>query len=239
MSEYTTGEIAEKVNVSVRTIQYYDKKKLLSPTKITTGGRRLYSDNDLNKLKLILLLKSMGLSLNSIKDVISSDNSNKILVLILTEQMKYLKEQSRETNEQIKAVDNVLNGLSDLDNFPINSIADINYIMNNKQLLRKVHLRMILWGLPMDLVEIGTLIYSIRSGNWWIFGIGMLLVIVSAALLTKYYFGSVNYICPNCNSIFKPKFKEAFFAKHTLKTRKLTCLVCGKKDFCVEVFDNK
>ncbi|APX71527.1 MerR family transcriptional regulator [Companilactobacillus allii] len=237
MSEYTTGEIAKKVNVSVRTIQYYDKKNILCPTQITESGRRLYSDNDLNKLKLIMLLKSMGLSLNSIKDILSSNNSTKIMILLLTEQKKSLQSQAKEADQKIKVVDNFLNGLSDMDNFPINSVEDIDYIMNNKQSLRRVHVRMILFGLPIDIVEIATLIYSIKSGNWWIFGLGMLVAIAGACWLTKYYFGSVNYICPNCNTIFKPRFKEAFFAKHTIKTRKLTCPNCGEKDFCVEVFN--
>lgn len=39
---FTTGEIAEKCGVSVRTVQYYDEKGLVRPTERTEGGRRLY-----------------------------------------------------------------------------------------------------------------------------------------------------------------------------------------------------
>lgn len=36
----TIGEMAKKLNVTVRTLQYYDKEGLLTPSAITSGGRR-------------------------------------------------------------------------------------------------------------------------------------------------------------------------------------------------------
>lgn len=42
----TVGELAKKMNVSVRTLQYYDKEGLLSPSAESEGGRRLYTDKD-------------------------------------------------------------------------------------------------------------------------------------------------------------------------------------------------
>lgn len=53
-------------------------------------------------------------------------------------------------------------------------------------------------------------------------------------VISRYYFKNVAYICPQCHEIFKPAFKEAFFARHTPNTRKLTCPHCGHKGFCVE-----
>lgn len=42
----TAGEVAKKMNVTVRTLQHYDKENLLSPSAISDGGRRLYTDKD-------------------------------------------------------------------------------------------------------------------------------------------------------------------------------------------------
>lgn len=42
MSKYTTGEIAKLCGVSVRTVQYYDTRNILTPSELTEGGRRLY-----------------------------------------------------------------------------------------------------------------------------------------------------------------------------------------------------
>ena len=43
----TVGEVAKKMGITVRTMQYYDKEGLLSPSAESEGGRRLYTDKDL------------------------------------------------------------------------------------------------------------------------------------------------------------------------------------------------
>ena len=63
----TVGEVAKKIGVTVRTLQYYDKEGLLSPSAESEGGRRLYTDKDLVILHQIISLKSLGFSLNDIK----------------------------------------------------------------------------------------------------------------------------------------------------------------------------
>jgi DNA-directed RNA polymerase subunit RPC12/RpoP len=57
--------------------------------------------------------------------------------------------------------------------------------------------------------------------------------------VSKYYFDHVAYICPECHEVFKPRFKEMFWAYHTPKMRRLTCPKCGRKGLCVEVYDEK
>jgi len=88
MSNYTTGEMAKLCNVSVRTVQYYDQKDILHPSAESEGGRRIYNDDDLTKLRIICTLKSIGLSLDSIKSIMESELSEKILTLLLDEQVK-------------------------------------------------------------------------------------------------------------------------------------------------------
>ena len=67
MSNYTTGEIAQKCSVSVRTVQYYDKQGILSPSQMTDANRRLYTDQEVKKLELIILLKELGCSIKDIR----------------------------------------------------------------------------------------------------------------------------------------------------------------------------
>lgn len=66
---FSIGEIAHTLGVSVRTLQYYDEQNLLKPF-MTEGGRRRYSRENLLRLEQILFLKSMGFSLEEIKDKI-------------------------------------------------------------------------------------------------------------------------------------------------------------------------
>lgn len=56
----TVGEVAKKMGVTVRTLQYYDEQNLLSPSSQSEGGRRLYTDKDVIKLYQILSLKHPG-----------------------------------------------------------------------------------------------------------------------------------------------------------------------------------
>lgn len=62
----TVGEFAKRVGVTVRTVQYYDQKGLLHPTRIGEANQRLYSEDDELEMRRILVLKYLGLSLSDI-----------------------------------------------------------------------------------------------------------------------------------------------------------------------------
>lgn len=63
----TIGELARRVGVTVRTIQYYDQQGLLSPSAKGPQNQRLYTDANVKDLYRILTLKYLGLSLAQIK----------------------------------------------------------------------------------------------------------------------------------------------------------------------------
>ncbi len=91
MSTYTTGEIAKICGVSIRTIQYYDTKNILKPYSFSEGGRRLYNEQDIQTLNLICLFKSIGLSLSKIKEILEDKEKEALIILIMNEQLKSLK----------------------------------------------------------------------------------------------------------------------------------------------------
>lgn len=110
--------------------------------------------------------------------------------------------------------------------------------MGNYSKLNRTHILMLGLGILMDLVEIGTLIYGIVKHIWWPFAAGIALVAVMGVWISRFYFKAVAYICPQCHQVFKPRFKEAFFARHTPKLRRLTRPHCGVKSFCIETYDD-
>ena len=77
MSLYTTGELAKKCNVSVRTIQYYDERGILVPTDLTEGGRRLFSEKDVATLETICFLRDLDISIKDIAEILEADESKK------------------------------------------------------------------------------------------------------------------------------------------------------------------
>lgn len=234
MSKYTTGEIAKLCGVSVRTVQYYDRRNILTPSELSEGGRRLYSEADLQRMKTICFLRELDLPINAIGELLSEEDPGSVIDILLEKQEKILKEEISEKEERLRKLEELRRASSRAERFSVESIGDIANIMENKKKLRKVRLVMLGVGLVIDAIEIGTLIYGITRGVWWPFAVGMVAVVFGAVVLSKYYFDNVAYICPKCHTVFKPKFKEAFFANHTPNTRKLTCTCCGHKGFCVE-----
>lgn len=234
MSTYTTGEMAKLCGISVRTVQFYDEKDLLKPAELTEGGRRLYIEEDLQKLRMICLLKTLGLSLDSIKGILTSENQNKVLLLLLDEQERQIDADMEKEQKQKQAIRAVRDDIRTLNRISVHSLADIEQNMTAKRKLRKTYATMLIVGIMMDIIEIGTLIYGIMKGIWWPFAAGMAAVILIGWLLVRMYYRNTAYICPECGKPFRPAFGEFLFARHTPKTRKLTCTICGYKGCCVE-----
>lgn len=64
---YRTGQFARRARVSERTLRYYDRVGLLSPSHYTESGYRMYTDEDYPRLQQILGLKYLGFSLEEIQ----------------------------------------------------------------------------------------------------------------------------------------------------------------------------
>ena len=68
-STYRIGELAAKVGVTERTIRYYEERGLLESVKRLDGGQRVYTDDDVRRLKFIQKLKVLGLSLAEMQEL--------------------------------------------------------------------------------------------------------------------------------------------------------------------------
>lgn len=66
---FSIGEIAEMVGMTTRTIRYYEEIGLLNSVKRLEGGKRIYTEDDLRRLKFIKRLKVLGLTLNDMKEL--------------------------------------------------------------------------------------------------------------------------------------------------------------------------
>lgn len=66
------NEVSRLTGVSIRTLQYYDKIGLLPPADYTEVGYRLYDDETLQKLQIILLFRELEFPLKDIRRIIES-----------------------------------------------------------------------------------------------------------------------------------------------------------------------
>ncbi len=101
----TVGELAKKMNTTVRTLQYYDKEGLLTPSAESEGGRRLYTDKDMVKLHQILSMKYLGFSLDEIKGHLASLDTPDDVARVLGEQARIVKEKIATLTETLRAIE--------------------------------------------------------------------------------------------------------------------------------------
>lgn len=100
----TVGEVAKKMGITVRTLQYYHKEGLLSPSAESEGGRRLYTDKDLVTLHQIVSLKSLGFSLDDIKRHLISLETPADVANALTKQADDIQEKIAQLTASLTAI---------------------------------------------------------------------------------------------------------------------------------------
>ena len=239
MSKYTTGEIAKLCGVSVRTVQYYDSRNILVPSELSEGGRRLYSEDDLKRMRIICFLREAGVPINSIGELFAEEHPEKVISILLDQQEQTLREELEEQQKKLSIVETIKRELKEVKNFSVESIGDIAFVMKNKNKLRKMRWLVVLTGIPVTALQWVSIVLWITHGLWWLFAIWACMAIPWGIVVSINYFKRVAYICPECHEVFRPRFKEVFWAYHTPKMRRLTCPKCGHRGLCVEVYAEK
>lgn len=67
---YSIGEVAEKMHISIHTLRYYDQEGLLPFIERSSNGRRVFHERDIILLNTIGCLKGTGMSLKEIKQYV-------------------------------------------------------------------------------------------------------------------------------------------------------------------------
>lgn len=231
---YTTGELAEACDTTVRTVQYYDQKGLLAPTSYSEGGRRLYTEDDAERLRFILLLKALGLKLAQIKGVLESPNREAILETLLDERQEELRQELAECTAMLQGIELLQADLQAFGHLSTTSTTAMDTRMKDNKARNRFWVVMVIMGVFMDAAWIGTLIYGIVSGVWWPFPMALLFVAAAGIWMIMRYDAHATYLCSVCKAEFRPKIGAFILSGHTPTTRKLTCPCCGTKDWCVE-----
>jgi DNA-binding transcriptional MerR regulator len=135
---YTTSQFAQRAAVTARTLRFYDKVGLLSPSEYTEAGYRLYSDEDLWSLQQILALKFLGLSLEEIKFCLQTDPER--LQETLATQKAMMHEKRNQLDAVLQAIERVevllRNGQGDWKSL-IDVIQVMQHMEQNKEWVNK------------------------------------------------------------------------------------------------------
>lgn len=95
----TVKDVSKLTGVSVRTLHYYDAIGLLTPTKVTDAGYRMYDDTALSRLQSILLFRELQFPLKEIKEFLDSPDFNQEETI--AQQIKLLELQYKHIGELI------------------------------------------------------------------------------------------------------------------------------------------
>ena len=118
---YRIGEIAERTGVSVETLRYYEKRRLLNAPARTEGGYRVYSDAVVHQVKFIKQAQSLGLTLDDIQQLAAgrlrtthAPSCRKVRALLtrrieeIDARVKELREFRRTLHDHLAACDGAL-----------------------------------------------------------------------------------------------------------------------------------
>ncbi|WP_159612518.1 MerR family transcriptional regulator [Glutamicibacter sp. JC586] len=106
--ELSIAQVSRIAGISSRTLRHYDHIGLFTPHHVAVNGYRYYEQRQLVQLQRILLLRDMGLSLESIAQILNEQRDE---VEALGEHVKVLEEQRHRLNRQITALNNTIKSL--------------------------------------------------------------------------------------------------------------------------------
>mgnify|MGYP002717552211 CR=1 FL=1 len=239
MSHYTIGELAKQSEVTIRTLQYYDRKGLLIANRQTDSNRRFYTDEHLKQLELILVLKQLGCTLDEIKILLDEDTNMKTLKTLLSIKKDDLHSKIEMNTHTLNKIKKVETYISEQSHSPIHHLTDIDHIMRQEHKMK--HFRKKVWisaGI-LGIIQYSGILLSLMKNSMKPFVVLLPFLILYVMALTVLYFKKVLYLCPNCQHTFKPTLGAFVKAKHTPKTRQLTCPNCHQTHYCIEVYQNE
>ncbi len=92
----TIKEVEERTSLSRSNIRFYEKEKLIEPSRNESNGYRDYSENDVENIKKIAYLRTLGISIEDIRSIISEKVT---LQEIIEKQNEVLKNQITDLNK--------------------------------------------------------------------------------------------------------------------------------------------
>ena len=114
--KYSIGEMSRMCEMSTRTIRYYEELGLLNSVKRIENGRRVYTDEDLRRLKLIKRLKILGLTLSEMHELESIWSIHKTNDAVLRRLLEILSSHLRRIDDRIADLDILRNEILEYQN---------------------------------------------------------------------------------------------------------------------------
>jgi hypothetical protein len=165
---------------------------------------------------------------------LESEAPGKVLSLLLDEQVKLLDNEINERQKQLEAISVIKESVRDKIAIPVNSIIDIERVMEKNKKVRKKFRKLVFIACLITVPTIAEIAIWVTNGMWIPFAIWFPIHTLIGVFLARYYYKNAAFICAECYSVFRPTFISVMFTSGTTKARWLTCSVCNHAGYCVE-----
>jgi DNA-binding transcriptional MerR regulator len=118
---HTISELAQEFGITTRTIRFYEEKGLISPMR--EGQKRLYSNSDRVRIKLILRGKRIGMTLQECVDFIDMYDPEHNNAEQLRSLIDNVKRRRESLLQQKRDIDDMLAGLDEVQSLCEESLA--------------------------------------------------------------------------------------------------------------------
>lgn len=236
---YTTGSLAESCGVTKRTVQYYDKENIVKPSKMSEGGRRLYTEEDVKKFKLVCLYRNLELPLKEIKHILNSDDQYKMLVNLLTEHQSSIDDQIKSLTELKERLSAVLEEIIVNKTISIANEEELEQLIIRKKRHEKIdRMTYLLLAFYVVILFLSCIVGSLLSGTTMYLVIGGNIFLLFALIF--FHSAQNAYVCPDCNKKFTISFlKDMVTLNNGKKGKYLKCPHCHQKNWLAETFKDK
>ncbi len=103
---YSIGEVAQMTGIAISTLRYYDREGMFPNITRSNGGIRIFSEKEINTIRVIECLKTTGMSIKEIKEFLGwcqeGDSS-------LQKRREMFYKRLKEVKKQIEALQNTMN----------------------------------------------------------------------------------------------------------------------------------
>lgn len=108
---FQIGEVSKKLGITPRTIRYYEEFGLLDPPLRIENGIRLYSNEDIRRIKFILKLKELGLTLKEMLELADIYNQHKQSLTIMPKLIEILDDHIEKIDSRIAKLASLRNDI--------------------------------------------------------------------------------------------------------------------------------
>ncbi|MDD3340281.1 MAG: methyltransferase domain-containing protein [Lachnospiraceae bacterium] len=133
---YSSGEFAALAHITKKTLRYYDDHNILKPSLVSSYGARFYTDTDFARLQQILLLKSLGFSLEDIREMTINDTDYHFMADSLKLQLKLVEDRIEQLQVVAQTIRDTTQAIQEEKTVDWSKMLDLIHLMGMEKSMK-------------------------------------------------------------------------------------------------------